>query len=216
MAEAEEGSEEDEDGTGFDEEFAAVEPVHRGMTEIGVGEEGVPEEGDGAEIDREVEGLPEMAAEADAEVGSDDHKSDDVQGDSAEGVFEGLLRRADGIEDVNEAELRRLVEEQDERMDEGEEKGEVAGPIVQGEIIEAVMRPGADRAVAEGHHDAEKHIERDEGDGDEAEIGGEIEEGDVHRQGAEERRILRRKLIFCYRRDALPLGSIRDVLDAGK
>ena len=32
------------------------------------------------------------------------------------------------------------------------------------EIIEAVMGPVADGAVAEGHHDAEKHVDGDGGD----------------------------------------------------
>ena len=196
MAEAEQGSEDDEGGTEGDEEFAAVEPVHGGAVEAGVGEEGVPEKGDGAEIDGEVERLPETAAEADAEIGCDDHESEGVQGNGAECVFEGLLRRTEGIENVKQAEAGRLVEEQDERMDDGEEKREVAGPVVQGEIIEAVMRPGADGAIAEGHHDAEEHVEGDESDGDEAEIGGKIEEGEGHWRGAEERRVFAIALIF--------------------
>jgi hypothetical protein len=33
-------------------------------------------------------------------------------------------------------------------------QGDVAGPVVKAEIVEAVMRPVADGAVAESHQDA--------------------------------------------------------------
>jgi hypothetical protein len=52
---------EDDGGTGFDEEFAAVEPVDGGASWVGVGEDGVPEEGGGGEVDGEVEGFPGAA-----------------------------------------------------------------------------------------------------------------------------------------------------------
>ena len=51
------------------------------------------------------------------EVGSDDHEGEDVESDGADGVFERLLRRVDGIDDVEKAEFRRSVEEQRERME---------------------------------------------------------------------------------------------------
>jgi hypothetical protein len=55
VAGAEDDGDEDDSGAGFDEEFAAVEPVDGGTLQVGVGEQRVPEEGDGAEIDGEVE-----------------------------------------------------------------------------------------------------------------------------------------------------------------
>jgi len=67
----------------------------------------------------------------------------------------------DGIDDVEDAKLRRLVEEQREGMENCEDQGDVAGPVVKAEIVEAVMRPVADGAVAEGHHDAEEHVDGD-------------------------------------------------------
>ena len=120
----------------------------------------------------------------DAKVGSDDHERDDVERDGADGVFEGLLRGVDGVEDVEDPKLGGLVEEEREGMEKRDDEGDVAGPIVEAEIVEAVMRPVADGAVAEGHHDAEEHVDGDGGDGGEADVGGEIEDGDVHRKTA--------------------------------
>ena len=48
MVPAEEGCDEDDGGAHFDENFAAIEPVDGGAFEVGIGEEGVPEESDGA------------------------------------------------------------------------------------------------------------------------------------------------------------------------
>ena len=58
-----------------------------------------------------------------------------------------------------------FVEEQRERMEECDDEGDVAGPVVEAEIVEAAMGPVADRAVAEGHHDAEEHVDGDGGYG---------------------------------------------------
>ncbi len=71
----------------------------------------------------------------------------------------------DGIDDVEGAEFWGFVEEQWERMENCEEESDVAGPVVKAEIVEAVMRPVTDGAVAEGHHDAEEHVDGDGGDG---------------------------------------------------
>lgn len=118
VAGAEEAGYEDDGGAGFDEEFAAVEPVDGGAFQVGIGEEGVVEEGGGGEVDGEVEGFPRAAAELDAEVGSDDDEGEGVEGDRADGVFERLLRGVDGIQDVEDAKLWGFVEEQREGMEE--------------------------------------------------------------------------------------------------
>jgi len=180
VAIAEDASDEDDGGAGFDEEFAAVEPINGRVFEAGVGEEGMPEEGDGAEVNGEVESFPEMAAEADAEIGRDDEDDEDVQSDGAEGVFERLLRGVDRIDEIDEAEVRGFVEEQHEWVRRGEEEGQIAGPVVEAEVVEAAMGPGALGAVAENHERAEEHVDRDGADGNEAEIGGEVEERDGH------------------------------------
>jgi hypothetical protein len=90
------------------------------------------------------------------------------------------LRGVDGIEEVEDAELWGFVEEQRERVKEGDGEGDVAGPVVEAEVVEAMMGPIADGAIAKGHHHAEEHVEGDGGYGGEAEVGGEVQEGNVH------------------------------------
>jgi len=63
----------------------------------------------GCEIHREVEGLPKMAAETDAQVGSGDDKCKQVESDCADGVVEGLGRRMYGIDEVEDEEARIFV-----------------------------------------------------------------------------------------------------------
>ena len=77
-------------------------------------------------------------------------------------------------------------------MDNCDDEGDVAGPAVQTEIVEAVMGPVADGTVAESHHDAEEHVDGDGGYGGEADVCGEIKDGDVHRKTA--RAVRSRKL----------------------
>ncbi len=48
VAPTEQGGYKDDDGAGFDEEFAAVEPIDGVMLKVGIGEQGVPEESNGA------------------------------------------------------------------------------------------------------------------------------------------------------------------------
>ena len=79
----------------------------------------MPEEGGGGDVDGEVEGFPEAAAEADAEIGSDDDDGDYVEGCGADSVFEGLAGGVDGVEEIEDAELRGFVEEKNDGMDYG-------------------------------------------------------------------------------------------------
>ncbi len=145
----------------FYEEFAAVEPVYREIFQCGVGEEAVPEEGGGGDVDGEVERFPEAAAEADAEVGSNDYHGDTVEGDGADGIFEGLAGGVYGVEEIEGAELCGFVEEENDGMQDGERERCVSGEIVQAEIVKAAMRPLAHGAVAEDHQGAEQHVEGD-------------------------------------------------------
>jgi hypothetical protein len=121
----------------------------------------VPEEGGGSDVDGEVKGFLETAAEADAEIGSDDHDGDYVEGDGADGVFEGLAGGVDGVEEIADAELRGFVEEKNDGMDDGQGERGVAGEVVQAEIVEMAMRPLADGAVTKCHQGAEEHVEGD-------------------------------------------------------
>ena len=180
VAVAEGGEDYDDGDAGFYEEFAAVEPVYRGMFQSGVGEEAVPEEGGGGGVHREVEGFPEAAAEADAEVRGGDHDGDDVEGGGADGVFEWLAGGVNGVEEIDYAEFCGFVEEENDGVDDREGERDVAGNIVEAEIVEAVMRKLADRAVAENHQRAEEHVEGDGANGGQADVSGEIEKGEVH------------------------------------
>ena len=121
----------------------------------------MPEEGGGGDVDGEVEGFPEAATEANAEIRRDDDDGDYVKGYGADGVFEGLAGGVDGVEEIADAELRGFVEEKNDGMEDGEGEGGVAGEVVQAEIVEVAMRPLADGAVAEGHQGAEEHVEGD-------------------------------------------------------
>ena len=90
MAQAQQTDGRDKEQARFDEEFATIEPVHRGIFQTGIGEEAVPEKGGGCKINGEVEGLPKMAPETDAQIGSDNHKCKQIESDGADGVVEGL------------------------------------------------------------------------------------------------------------------------------
>src|SRR5690242_18381916 len=109
----------------------------------------MPEEGDSAEVDGIVKSFPDAASQADAQVGSDDENRDNIQADGAKRIFERLLWRTDRNEDIHHAEAWRFDEQQNQRVDDGEAERDIAGPVVQAEVIETVMRPGAFWAVAE-------------------------------------------------------------------
>ena len=51
-------------------------------------------------------------------------------------------------------------------MEERDGEGDVPGPVVEAEIVEAAMRPVSHRTVAESHQDAEEHVDRDSAHGD--------------------------------------------------
>jgi len=171
VAQAQQADSGDDEETRLDEEFAAVEPVDGGVFQVGIGEEAVPEECSGSEINGEVEGLPKMAVETEAHVGSDDHKGEQVESNGADGVIEGLAGRMGGVEKVEEAKGGIFVQEEDGRVKDGKGEGEVAGQVVKAKIIEAAVRPGAVRAVAEGHKQSQEHVQRDGADSGEADVG---------------------------------------------
>ena len=158
MAEAQKADDGDDEQTGFDEEFAAVEPIYGDIFQAGIGEQAMPEKSGGSEINGEVERLPKMAAEAKAHIGSDNDEGEHIESDRADGVVERLLGRMHRVNDVHDAKARIFVEEQSHRMKDGDAQREVSRPIVNPEIIKPVMRPGAVRAVAEGHEHSQKHV----------------------------------------------------------
>ena len=87
MAPAEEADRGDKHETGFDKQFAAVEPVDGIILQARGGEQAVEEQGGGGEIDAEMEGFPELAAEANTEIRSNDNEGQEVKRDGANRVF---------------------------------------------------------------------------------------------------------------------------------
>ena len=53
----------------------------------------------------------------------------------------------------------------------------VAGPIVEAEVVESAMRPTAMRAVTKGHEHAKEQVQHDRTDGHQADIGREVRDG---------------------------------------
>ena len=65
------------------------------------------------------------------------------------------------VNEIEDKEARIFVKEQNHLMKNGNGEGNVPGPVVKAEIIEPMMRPRAVGAVAEGHEQAEEHVEGD-------------------------------------------------------
>jgi hypothetical protein len=171
----EEGGGDADEGCGFYEDFAAVEEVGVAVFEGGVGEDAVEEQKCGSREYEVVEVSPEGAADAGAQERGDEDEYEKVEGGGSGEIEFGLQRGLDREEDVKDAEVRRVEEEQDEGMGEGEEEGAVGGPLMEEEDIEVAMRPVADRAVAQGDEKAEEEIDGDGSDGAEAKICAEIQ-----------------------------------------
>lgn len=91
-------------------------------------------------------------------------------------------------------------------MKDGCEQEQIAGPIVNTEIIEVFVRPVTRGAVAERHHQAEKQIQGNQAYRYETDIGGKIDGGDHRVFGlmrcARIAEILRDKIVFS----GTPLG----------
>jgi len=103
----------------------------------------VEEQSGGGEINAEMKGFPKVAAEAKTEIGSNDNESQEVECDGANRVFERLAGRVDGVDEVGKAKARVLVDEQDGRMQDRQRESDVARPIVEAEVVESAMGPGA-------------------------------------------------------------------------
>lgn len=53
---------------------------------------------------------------------------------------------------------------------------------MQSEIVETAMRPGAVRAVAEGHEHSQEEVQRNGANSSESNVGREVEDCDAHWQ----------------------------------
>ena len=175
VADAPNRAADDEQKADFDEDFAAVEVVHRAAGEIGIGQNSVSEEAGGCGVSEVMKELPEMASQLDAIEGSDDDDDEEIESGGADGVFERLKGGPEGEGDIEEAEGGATVQKQRKRMEYGEGECGIAGPAMNAKNVEAAVRPVADGAVASENHQADEDVGGGESHGDEADVCGNIE-----------------------------------------
>jgi hypothetical protein len=177
MAPAEEADSRDQQEAEFNKQFAAVEPVDGIILQAGCGQEAVEEQSRGGEIDGEMEGFPKVATEAKTEIGSNDNEGQEVERDGATRVFQRLAGRVDRVEEVLKAKAWVFVDKQDGGMQDRHRESNVAGAIVEAEVVESAMRPRTMWAVPKGHEHSEEQVQHDCTHGHKADIGGEVEDG---------------------------------------
>jgi len=114
----------------------------------------VNEDRDCGEVDAEMESFPSPATETDSKVGGDNDNRKQVQRDAANGVFQRLTRRMQGVNEVDQPKWRRFNKEQ----------------------VKPVMRPTAEGAVPESHKHPERHTNRYAADGRQANVRGQIQD----------------------------------------
>jgi hypothetical protein len=180
MSQAQEADGGNKEQARFDKKFAAVEPSYGRVFQVGIGEEAMPEERGGCEINREVKRLPKAAAEAETEIRSGNDEGKQIDSDGADRVIEGLAWRIDRVNEIEKTETRIFIKEQNCRMKDSEGERNVPGPIVKAEIIESVMWPGAVGAVAEGHEQTQEHVQGDGADSEEADVCRKIQDSYAH------------------------------------
>src|SRR5207244_11750284 len=97
-----------------------------------------------------MEGFPKVAAEAKTEIRGNDNEGQEVECDGANRVFQRLAGRVDGVDEVQKAKVRVFVDEQDGGMQERNRESDVAGPIVEAEVVESTKGQGAMRVYTKG------------------------------------------------------------------
>jgi len=182
VAPAEKAHGRDEEEAAFNKELAAVEPVDGITFQGGVGEKTMKEKSHGGGIDAEMKRLPQMPAQPETKVRSDDHEGEEIEGNGTNGVFERLAGRVDRVEKVHDAKPRVFVQKQNGRMQKRYRKSDIARPIVEPEIVEPMVRPGAMRAIPKRHQHPEQKVQSNHANGYEADIGGKVEDGYAHGQ----------------------------------
>ncbi len=127
--------------------------------------------------DQVVQVAPDGPADARAQQRRDKHQQQQIEGAGAGEVELRLQRGVDGPQDIHEAEVRGrgAKEEQDHRMGEGKEDGQVRGPLMQQEDVDMAMGPVADGAVAQRDEQAEEEIDGGRSGSAEAEVRAEVQ-----------------------------------------
>jgi hypothetical protein len=159
------------DEANLNEGLFGVEGIHRRILQEGIRENAVPEERESSRVNQEVKRLPGVASQSQPKVRSYDNDSEQIERGGAEGVIEWLSGRVHRINHIEDAKARGRREQQDNGMENGSGEKQIPGPIVQTEIIKMSMRPVADRAVTEGHHQTQKKIQSDEAYRNQTDVG---------------------------------------------
>jgi ribosomal protein S28E/S33 len=84
------------------------------------------------------------------------------------------------VDEVYQAKLRTFVERQNGRVQQRNRQSNVAGPVVQAEIIESAMRPRTMRAIPKRHEHPEKEIQCNCANGHKSDVGRKVEDGYAH------------------------------------
>ena len=180
VAPAQEADHRYHDEAAFDKDLASIEPVDRVTLQGRIGEEAMKEKGHSGEINGEMKSLPKMAAQPKSDGRSDDHKSEEIEGNGANSVFQWLAGGMNRICEIQEAKPRVSIEKQDGWMQKRHRESDIARPIVQAKIIEPAMGPRPMRTIPKGHEHSEEKIQGDHAHSHEPDVGGKVEDGDAH------------------------------------
>lgn len=107
--------------------------------------------------------LPPLAPDAQAIDRGCDDEDQEIQSEGSQGVLQGLKRRTNGQDDIDDAEWHPPDEEQDERVNQSERDGCVGGDSMGVEEIEVTMRPVFDGTVANRHRQPYEQVYRCQG-----------------------------------------------------
>ena|SRR5438067_6866327 len=208
MTPAQQADHRDQYNAGLDEELAAVKPVDRIALQRGVCEKTMKEKSGGSEVDAEMKRLPQVAAQLETQIRCNDHEGEKIEGNGADGVFKRLAGRVDRVEKVHDAKARVFVQQQNGRMQKRYRECDIARPIVEPEVVEPAMRPGAVRAIPKRHEHPEEQIQSNHADRNEPDIGGKVEDSHAHwRQLA--------SIGFETARSALTFQCVRGLVPSG-
>src|SRR5262249_24507238 len=106
----------DEQQARFHVDLLRVDQVDRPVLEERIGEDAVHVEDGSGGVGRVVEQLPSVKTDDVAEIRGNDGERDEIQSNGAERVLEGLRRRPDWHQQIEQAEMRRRREKDDRRV----------------------------------------------------------------------------------------------------
>ena len=101
--------------------------------------------------DKIVKASPDGAAYLPAQQRRYEDQHNQVGSGGACDIDPGLQVRVDREHNIHDAEMRGAEKEQDCRVRESEEDGDICGPLMEGKQVDAFARPKPYRAVAEAY-----------------------------------------------------------------